>query len=266
MPFFTLKDGAKLFYKEEGSGSPPLVLLHGGGDNNWVWNRQVPHFSKFYRVITPDLKGHGASDKPQGHYSMRGFADEVNQLFDKLLGKEKFVLCGHSVGGLVALTYAIDPVFSKRLKGAILCDTVYSYRGNPGLKVVIDAWKKGISPHSLNLGKLGFSVKFQMEHRDIVQKHFEESLKCPDHVLISFFESLFEEYDLTDKLSQITVPVLIITSDVDVITDPKQSSYMGEHIKNSQLVVLKPAVGHMTLLEATDDFNKAVKSFMDKLK
>jgi 3-oxoadipate enol-lactonase len=269
MPFFSLKDGTRMFYKGEGSGSPPLVMIHGAGDNSWVWNRQIPYFSKFYRVITPDLKGHGASDKPQGHYSMRVFAEEVNQLFDKLLGQEKFVLCGHAMGGFVTLTYATDPIFSKRLKGAILCDIEYRTKGNPALKAFVDACKKGMSPHSLplgNLGKLGFNIKFQREHKDIVQKHYEESLKCPDHVMISFFESNFEEYDMTDKLSQISLPVLVITSDTDVVADPKQSNYVKEHIKNSQLVVLKPAIGHFTQLESPDDFNKAVKSFMDKIK
>jgi pimeloyl-ACP methyl ester carboxylesterase len=130
MPFFTLKDGAKMFYKEEGSGSPPLVLVHGVGDDSLVWNRQVPHFSNFYRVITSDLKGHGASDKPQARYSVRELTEEVNLLFDKLLGNEKFVLCGHSLGGMISLTCATDPLFSKRLKGVILCNTPYTLRGN----------------------------------------------------------------------------------------------------------------------------------------
>jgi pimeloyl-ACP methyl ester carboxylesterase len=270
MPFFNLKDGTKIFYKEEGSGSPPLALVHGWTMDSGYWLNQVPYFSKSYRVITPDLKGHGASDKPQGRYSVREYAEEVNQLLDKLLGKEKFVLCGHSMGGFIALEYATDPVFSKRLKGVILCNTAYILKGDPARKFLLDAWKKGLlgtrKSAEENRAKMAFNIKFQREHKDVVQMVVEESLKCPDQVAISWMESIVEEYDLTDKLSQISMPALIITSDADRTVDPKQSTYMKEHIKNSELVVLKPAIGHHTPLEATDEFNKAVKSFIDKLK
>jgi 3-oxoadipate enol-lactonase len=264
MAFYTLKDGAKMFYKEEGSGSPPLVLLHGVGDNSWSWNRQVPLFSKFYRVITPDLKGHGASDKPQGRYSVREFTEEVNQLLDKILGKEKFVLCGHSLGGMISLTYAIDPVFSKTLKGAILCNTPYALKGNPGMKGMADALKKGFEAEIIT--KEGFNLKFQREHKDIVQMAMDESLKCPKHVMISCLESFVDEYDLTDRLSRVSVPVLVITGDADATpANPKNCSHMKEHIKNSRLVVFKPAISHFAHLEAIEEFNKAVKNFMDKL-
>jgi pimeloyl-ACP methyl ester carboxylesterase len=268
MPFFTLKDGAKMFYNEEGKGAPPLVFVHGWTINSWVWNRQVPYFSKSYRVVTPDLKGHGASDKPQGRYTVRGFAEELNQLFDKLLGKEKFVLCGHSMGGMISLTCATDPVFSKRLKGVILCNTTYSFKGNQGMKGLIDALKKNLlgtrKVAGETINKTAFNTKFQKEHKDIWQRAVEETLKCPEHVMVSCLESWVDEYDLTDKLGQIAMPVLIITSDTDGQMDPKNSTYMKEHIKNSQLVVLKPAIGHHTQLEAPDEFNKAIKGFIER--
>jgi pimeloyl-ACP methyl ester carboxylesterase len=270
VPFFTLKDGTELFYKEEGSGSPPLVLVHGWTCTSWYWLNQVPYFSKFYRVVIPDLKGHGASDKPEGRYSPSEYAKELNQLFDKLLGKEKFVLCGHSMGGFIALEYATDPVFSKRLKGVILCNTAHAVKGNPVMKSMVDSTKKGTlgyrRPFEDLFTKMAFTTKFIREHKDVVQSWVDEAMKCPDHVMVGCAQSWVDEYDLTDKLSQISAPVLIITSDTDSVMDPKHSSYMKEHVKNSQLVVLNPAIGHFTPLEAADEFNKAVKSFMDKLK
>jgi pimeloyl-ACP methyl ester carboxylesterase len=129
---------------------------------------------------------------------------------------------------------------------------------------MIDALKKGMKPEIVT--KEGFSPKFQKEHKDIVQMTIEESLKCPKNVWISCLESFVSEYDLTDKLSQISVPVLIITGDADgTPSNPKNCSYMKEHVKNSQLVVLKPSIGHFAHLEASDEFNKAVKGFIDKL-
>ena len=269
MTFFNLKDGTKIFYKEEGKGAPPISLIHGWTIDSWVWRNQVPFLSKSYRVITPDLKGHGASDKPQSRYTVRGFAEEMNQLFDKLLGAEKFVLVGHSMGGMIALAYATDPVFSRKLKGLILCNTRHAMKGDPGLKGLVDLMKKGMLGQGRTARetvlKTAFNAKFMREHKDIFQQAVDEVLKCPDHVMISCVEGWVEEYDLTDKLDRINLPTLIITSDTDGQMDPKYSTYMKEHIKNSQLVVLKPQIGHHTLLEAPDEFNKALKGFIEKL-
>jgi pimeloyl-ACP methyl ester carboxylesterase len=269
MPFFNLKDGTRIFYKEEGKGTPPVALVHGWIINSWYWRNQVPFLSKSYRVITPDLKGHGASDKPQGRYSVREFAGELNQLLDKLLGTEKFVLAGHSMGGMIALTYATDPVLSKRLKGLILANTTYACEGNPGMKSLLDMMKKGLfgqgrAAREALLTTL-FNAKFIREHKDIFQTDVDEVLKCPDHVMMSCLESWVDEYDLTDKLSQISLPVLIVTSDTDMTMDPKYSTYMKEHIKNSQLVMIKPGIGHHSLLEAPEEFNKALKGFIERL-
>jgi pimeloyl-ACP methyl ester carboxylesterase len=259
-----------MFYKDEGKGAPPMAMVHGWTMNSWVWRNQVPYFSKYYRLIMPDLKGHGASDKPQARYSLGEYAEELNQLFDKLLGKDQFVLCGHSMGGWISLTYATDPRFSKRLKGLILCNTTYSLKGNPGMKGLADAMKKGLlGPRKAaaeTINRTGFNIKFINGHKDLFKEFNEETLKCPDYVAISCVESWVAEYDVTDKLGKISIPVLIVTGDTDGQMDPKNSQYMKDHIKNSELVVLRPGIGHHTMLEASDDFNKAVKAFMEKLK
>ncbi|WXG47374.1 MAG: alpha/beta hydrolase [Candidatus Atabeyarchaeum deiterrae] len=269
MTFFNLKDGTKIFYKEEGSGAPPLVLLHGWSMNSFVWQNQITYLSKYYRVITPDLKGHGASDKPQARYTVREFLDESNQLFDKLLSKERFVLCGHSMGGFISLSYATDPTLSRKLKALILCHTTYALKGNPGMKGLGEALKKGLlgsrQQAAENINRTGFNSKFINEHKDFFQKFVQETLKCPEHVLTNCVESWVAEYDCTDKLAQINIPVLIISSDTDGQMDPKNSQYMKDHIKNSQLVVIKPKIGHHSMIESPGEFNKAVKGFIDKL-
>nr|MDO8100804.1 alpha/beta hydrolase [Candidatus Njordarchaeota archaeon] len=269
MAIFTLRDGTKIFYKEEGSGTPPIVLVHGWTMNSFVWQNQIPYLSKYYRVIAPDLKGHGASDKPQARYTPREYTEELNQLFDKLLAKEKFVLCGHSMGGFIALSYATDPAFSNKLKGLILCHTTYALRGNPGMKGLADALKKGLlgsrKQAADTINRTGFNTKFINEHKDFFQKFIEETMKCPEHVMISCLESWIADYDVTDKLAQIDIPMLLISSDTDGQVDPKNSVYMKEHIKNSQLVVIKPKIGHHSMLESPEEFDKAIKGFMDRL-
>lgn len=268
MPFFNLKDGTKIFYKEDGKGTPPIILVHGWTMNSYVWQKTIPYLSKHYRTIAPDLKGHGASDKPQARYTLKEYAEELNQLADKTVFKEKFILCGHSMGGMIGLTYGTDSNFSKRLKGLVLCNTSHKMKDNPGMKGLIDALKKGLlgprKAASETINQTGFNLKFIRENKEFFKDFVSETAKCPEHVAISCLESWVREYDVTDKLGQIDVPVLIITSDTDGQIDPKNSQYMKEHIKNSELAVLKPQIGHHTMLESPEEFNKTVKGFIEK--
>jgi 3-oxoadipate enol-lactonase len=269
MTFFNLKDGTKIFYKEEGKGAPPILLVHGWTMDSWLWQFQMPFLSKYYRTVALDLKGAGSSDKPQTRYGTQQFTSEVDQLCDKLFAKEPFVLCCHSFGGYIGLTYATDTRLSKKLKGLVLCHTQYVAKGNPAIKALLDGLKKGVFGPRRSFAdmfsKLAFNSKFIREHKDLVQTWIDETMKCPDYVAQSWMESVVDDYDITQKLGQINVPVLIITSDTDGQQDPKQSYYMKEHIKNSQLSVIKPQVGHHSMLELPDEFNKTVKAFIEKL-
>src|SRR4249920_2288480 len=91
----------KLTYSEAGQGTP-VVLLHGFPLSSSIWNEQQQRLSDHYRVITPDLRGHGRSPAPSGVYQMDLLAGDVLALLDALL-IQKAILMGHSMGGYVAL-------------------------------------------------------------------------------------------------------------------------------------------------------------------
>ena len=78
MPFFE-HDGARLHYREEGSG-PPLVLVHGFGSSELDWELQVPALKEHYRMIMPDLRGFGQSSKDVGPHSIEQFLSDLRAL------------------------------------------------------------------------------------------------------------------------------------------------------------------------------------------
>ena len=100
-----LDAGRSLFYREEGSGDPPVVLVHGWCCDHTYMAPQQEHLARAHRVIAPDLSGHGQSDGAAS-YTISGFADEVARLAHRL-GVERPLIVGHSMGGSVALELAV---------------------------------------------------------------------------------------------------------------------------------------------------------------
>ena len=100
-----IRDGVRLCFEEAGSGTPPLLFVHGWTCDHTFFAPQFEHFGRAHRVIAVDLRGHGASDKPQQDYTITAFADDVRWLCEQV-GAEKPVLIGHSMGGVIALVVA----------------------------------------------------------------------------------------------------------------------------------------------------------------
>lgn len=97
-------NGINIHYVIGGQGEP-LVLVHGFGQNWYMWNRILPELSKHFTVIAPDLRGVGESDKPAGGYDKKTMAEDVHELVKKL-GHEHINLAGHDIGLMVAYAYA----------------------------------------------------------------------------------------------------------------------------------------------------------------
>ena len=105
--------------------TPPIVLLHGLGELAESWAVVRPSFQRDYRVIAPDLRGHGRTDWP-GEYSIELMAADTIALLDEL-NVDRVALIGHSMGGIVA--YRIAEVHPERVERLIIEDVPPPYRG-----------------------------------------------------------------------------------------------------------------------------------------
>ena len=113
-------NGVKIHYVIGGSGEP-LVLLHGFGQNWYMWNRLLPELSKHFTVIAPDLRGMGESDKPDSGYDKKTMAVDIHELVKKL-GYSNIDLAGHDIGLMVAYAYAAQ--FGPEVKKLALMDAL----------------------------------------------------------------------------------------------------------------------------------------------
>lgn len=120
-------NGIKIHYVIGGTGEP-LVLVHGFGQNWFMWNRLLPELSKHFTVIAPDLRGVGESDKPADGYDKKTMATDIHELV-KQLGFTNINLAGHDIGLMVAYAYAAQ--FGDEVKKLALLDALL-----PGIEPV----------------------------------------------------------------------------------------------------------------------------------
>ena len=113
-------NGINIHYVIGGTGEP-LVLLHGFGQNWYMWNRLLPEFSKHFTVIAPDLPGLGESGRPASGYDKKTLAADIHGLVKKL-GYSSINLAGHDIGLMVAYAYAAQ--FSDEVKKLALMDAL----------------------------------------------------------------------------------------------------------------------------------------------
>lgn len=105
---FAQVDGVRLHYLEWGEPTrPPLVLLHGYTGNAYAWQPVAPELAGHFRVIAPDLPGHGDSDPLAEGYTIQGYVAVLDRFIDRL-GLGRFDLVGLSMGGRVGLVYAAE--------------------------------------------------------------------------------------------------------------------------------------------------------------
>ncbi|MET0454670.1 MAG: alpha/beta fold hydrolase [Mycobacterium sp.] len=95
--------GDRVAYRDEGNGEV-LLLIHGMAGSSDAWRELIPRLAKKYRVVAPDLLGHGQSHKPRGDYSLGAFAVWLRDFLDEL-GIARATIVGHSLGGGVAMQF-----------------------------------------------------------------------------------------------------------------------------------------------------------------
>ncbi|MBR7944787.1 alpha/beta fold hydrolase [Burkholderia cenocepacia] len=113
-------NGIRQHVIDAGAG-PVVVLLHGFPETSFAWRFQIPVLARHYRVIVPDLRGYGETDKPAAGYDKRNMARDLAALLDAL-GIERIALVGHDRGARVATRFAKD--FPERVERLVVMDNV----------------------------------------------------------------------------------------------------------------------------------------------
>jgi pimeloyl-ACP methyl ester carboxylesterase len=268
-------DGEELNYQLHGSTAQavgarsPLILLHGAGGNLMHWPNELRRLLN-HTVYAMDLPGHGHSGGV-GRQDIAAYADVVRGFRDAL-ELSRPVLAGHSMGGAIALEFAL--LHPNRLAGLILVASGARLRVEPrilsglredflGTTELLAGWAVGthaeVSTHRSHGDRrpvaaqgLGTTSLYLQRLRETdPQVFYEDLLAC-------------DKFDRVVEVGHIAVPTLIIAGDADQMTPVKYSHYLAEQITSAQLVIV-PGAGHMVMLEHPDLVAHAVEQFLTRL-
>ena len=254
-----LSNGISLEYLDRGEGEV-ILLLHGLGSTKADWDLQVEGFSNEFRIIAPDLRGHGNSSKPseRSAYGIEKCAEDMRLLLEEL-EIEKCIVVGFSMGGAIAFEMAVN--FPELVSKMVIINTAPDFNdlGEMGEEMVRERTKSlkttGMEPLSRQISEGMFPGDDQRELRNAF---FERARKNPVDAYYNSFTTLME-WGIGEKIKQIDVPVLIIASDLDYTPVSLKESY-AKKMSNAQVVVIKNS-RHGVTMDQPEQFNAAVLKF-----
>ena len=247
-----MRDGISLSYSVTGSGhAQRIALVHSLAMDAEFWKPVVARLSGSADILTYDCRGHGASDKPAGPYTIDLFADDLSDLLDAI-GWKTALVAGASMGGSVALGFAAR--HPSRVSSLGLFDTTAWYGANAPAAWEERAGKaktEGLAGLVAFQKTRWFGDTFREQNTDIVDASVAIFLK---NDVAAYAETcrMLGNFDLRSSLSGITVPTAIAVGEEDYATPSAMAEQLHAGIKNSTLAVIK-AGRHLTPLEKPDE-------------
>ncbi len=266
----TVDDGVALEVVVTGSG-PALFLVHGFGGAKEDFSDHLENLSKDYRVVVFDHRGHGESGAPtdEASYSLERLAADILCVADAL-GEERFILLGHSMGGMVARKVALT--FPDRIDALILMDTCHGpiaavdgdliemgaqialTDGMTTLKEILDAGTPLDNPAYQRV------LNERPGYREFQEKKFG-SLSAV--MWATIVRAIRDQSDDLEAMRLLEMPTLVVVGEVD-LPFVSQSRAMADAIPRGQLVVI-PDAGHSPQFENGDAWVNALNSFLESV-
>lgn len=266
MPHLKLAD-AEIYYEVHGDG-PPLLFCSVTRLDHQAWKfYQVPEFSRDHRVIVFDYRGTGKSSKTVQKYSIKRFTDDAAALLDHL-HVEQAIVCGHSMGGVVAQLLALD--HPHKVKKLILASSGAAHPGAQGIPLAMcrDMVRQGfegyIREHTI---ETGWTKEFVAAHPKLIEKFLEVRMSgIAPHENYLHFILARQAHDHTHRLKDIRIPTLVLVGDDERHgaadrTHWDAAHHLAKEIPNAKLVVLQ-GEGHHYLATNPSAAHSAIRKFV----
>src|SRR3712207_2241119 len=267
-------DGLPIRYLTAGMG-PPLVLLHGAGDNALDWRWVMPDLAATHRIYAPDLPGSPDSARPAADYSPAYFERFVAAFVDALeIGPATFV--GNSLGGLIALRLALSK--PARVTALVLVDSAglghainpaFTSVNVPGLsEAAVPFWRTPVGAYQRAWGRTALlfahppgSVPRQWLAEQCRLALWPGYLEAHMAVLRALVNPLGQREVLVDHLPSLKIPTLVVWGARDRVFPESQAREAVARLPEGSLALI-PDCGHMPHVECPDRFLAALGEFI----
>jgi len=261
MPQIT-SDDADIFFEVLGSG-PPVVLLHPFPANRDLWKPAAQALVSHYRVILPDLRGHGDSGIGEGPASMEKHAADIARVLDRQEVR-RAVFVGVSIGGYVLFEFWRK--YRARVEALVLCNTKAhadtSDARSGRLQAAADVMERGTEPFFESMLPKLIGKTTRSTRPDLVEGALRMMRKMSAEDVALVQRGMADRQDSVETLKTIDVLTLIVTGDEDVLTGAAEAELMRQNIPGSQMKVIAKA-GHYSPWEQPEVVGKLVRQFVD---
>ncbi|MET9984948.1 3-oxoadipate enol-lactonase [Streptomyces rochei] len=255
----TTGDGVRIAYRFDGDESKPVLLLSNSiGTDLHMWDGQVPALTEHFRLLRYDARGHGASDVPNGPYSLDRLGRDVVELLDAL-GLERVHVLGLSLGGIVAQWLGIH--VPERVDRLVLSNTaahlgparqwdrpIAELLEAPDMRATAERFLHNWFPAPMLRGD------------DEIVEGFRRTLLATRREGVAGSWAAVRDYDLRRTAALILSPTLVIAGEHDTVTSADHGRELAATVPGARLTVL-PTV-HMANVEAPAEFLDAVVAFL----
>jgi 3-oxoadipate enol-lactonase len=222
-----------------------------------MWDPQLSDFTKHFRVLRYDTRGHGQSEATPGDYSIGQLAHDVLRLLD-FLKLDRVCFCGLSMGGATGIY--LGAFAPQRFHKLVLCNTAAKFGTADTWSARIQAVRSGgMKAVAANVLERWLTLGFRDSHPAEAQATLAMLETANPQGYLSSCAAV-RDADARPYLSNVNVPSLVLTGTHDPVTPPSEAQLLVSHIPGSRYVEV--AAAHLSNIEARDDFNRSVLDFL----
>jgi pimeloyl-ACP methyl ester carboxylesterase len=234
----------------------PIVFIHGSGDSARIWRLQVEGLGKDHFVYAIDLPGHGErADTLPASVTVLDYAKAAREIMQNELDLNHPIIAGHSLGGAVALTMALE--YGSELGGLILMGTGARLRVHPSLLEAAQATpqqaKNQLTELAVTQGNDG-----------TLPQTLQNEQATPGPKMLYRDLAACNAFDCMARMHEISLPTLVICGADDGLTPVKYSQFLHDRLGNSTLCII-PGAGHYVMREQAEHVNQAITEWMEKI-
>ncbi|MFQ5513012.1 MAG: alpha/beta fold hydrolase [Myxococcota bacterium] len=267
MPTVEASDGAKLHYEESGSGTP-LLLCNASFATHAHWSAQLEPLARHFHVIVWDYRGHGRSEAPADdrRYSLAQVVDDLRVLHREIAGGTPAAVAGLSLGGLVALSFAL--AHPERVRALLLLNTGPGFK-NPAAR---KRWEEGLERAAARLEEVGMARYLEGRRATAellgrapdadAARRAREGMLCSDVAGLARFarQVAGPVPNLVDRLAEVRPPCLILVGEHDAAFQ-RAGEVLEAKLPHATRRIL-PGAGHVLNLDQPEAFVRAVEEFL----